>query len=139
MEANNTLDKYHFCETVGHRTVMNTNFGKEVVCYGGSRRYTVALICNNTAEAVTVHTTKRDAVEHATKMTLRLKIMDAIQRGLRAGTDTWDDPAFAEARELTERAGCVWDFSGWEDALWCLQGHHKLGGVEFDAMEVSRG
>lgn len=125
--------KYHFCETAGHRTIMNTQFGKEVVCYGSNRRYTVAVICNGTAEDATTHATKREAMERAQAMALRLRIMDAIQRGLRAcQSDTWDDPAFAEARELTEKAGCAWDFAGWDDAAACLHGYHKLGGVQFD-------
>lgn len=42
--------------------------------------------------------------------------------------DTWDLVAAADARDLTEAAGCRWDFVSWADALECAEAG-ELGGV----------
>ncbi len=41
----------------------------------------------------------------------------------------WDAPEFQDARELTELAGCQWDFEGWRAAANCIRAHGMLGGV----------
>lgn len=59
-------------------------------------------------------------------------IIDAITAGLRAGgKDEWDAPEFQAARDLTEAAGCVWDFDGWRDTRDGLEASGWLGGVRF--------
>lgn len=59
-------------------------------------------------------------------------IIDAITAGLRAGgKDEWDAPEFQAARDLTEAAGCVWDFDGWRDTRDGLANSGWLGGVRF--------
>jgi hypothetical protein len=58
-------------------------------------------------------------------------ILEAIEAGFAAGgKDEWDAPEFANARELTEAAGCVWDFDGWRDTADCIR-QGCLGGTVF--------
>jgi hypothetical protein len=58
-------------------------------------------------------------------------IIDAINAGLKAGGDNedWDAPEFQVVRDLTEEAGCAWDFSSWSDTLATIENHGQLGGV----------
>ena len=56
-------------------------------------------------------------------------LAEAICEGLATGQDDWDAPAFERARELTERAGCSWDFAGWADTLRTVEAAGVLGGV----------
>jgi hypothetical protein len=61
------------------------------------------------------------------------KIIEAIDAGFAAGgRDEWDAPEFQAARDLTEQAGCVWDFTGWRETRQTVQNHSALGGVVLD-------
>lgn len=58
------------------------------------------------------------------------QILDAIKAGFAAGgKDEWDAPEFQAARDLTEAAGCVWDFAGWRDTAYTIRAHGMLGDV----------
>lgn len=61
------------------------------------------------------------------------EIIDAITSGILAGGDPtdWDAPQFEQARSLTAKAGCVWDFDSWKNTRSALLGHGRLGGVTF--------
>lgn len=63
---------------------------------------------------------------------IQAAIIEAINDGLDAGGNEqdWGAKAFERALILTDRAGCVWDFAGWSDALRCVE-LGKLGGVVF--------
>lgn len=59
------------------------------------------------------------------------QILYAIAAGFAAGgKDEWDAPEFQAARDLTDAAGCVWDFTGWRDAADTIRNNGKLGGID---------
>lgn len=60
------------------------------------------------------------------------KLLAAIQRNIRrAPSAPWEHPLFEEARDLTEKFGCVWDFLGWGDAGCAIRLYGRLGGIDF--------
>lgn len=71
-----------------------------------------------------------DAILEIEEMKNGEAILAAIDAGFAAGgVDEWDAPEFAAARDLTETAGCVWDFEGWRNTARCIRAHGSLGGV----------